>query len=190
MKDFYSISLCGCTRQLPLIPISEDMAYASFVILSDTELIVAASKELALRIPECDCILTAEAKGLALAFELSRLLGMKEFIAARKSIKSYMRGVQSVSVRSITTKGVQQLYLDGNDAAKLKGRRVCILDDVISTGESLKALEQLARNSGAEIICRAAVLAEGDAAKRSDLVYLQELPLFQKDDFGEYHPIR
>jgi len=189
MKDFYTLQLCGCERHLPFVPISEDTAFASFVILSDTELISAAAEALSRLIPECDYILTAEAKGIALSFELSRRLGMKEFIVARKGVKSYMKDVHCVSVCSITTKGEQRLYLDGGDTCKLKGKRVCIVDDVISTGESLRAIEALALSADAQVVCRAAVLAEGNAAERDDIVFLQKLPLFQKNSDGEYQPI-
>ena len=130
MKE-YSMELCGVKRTLPFIPISEEMAFASFVVLGDTEL--------AAKIGEVDAIVTAEAKGIALAYEVSKELGHKEFIVARKSTKSYMKDVVSASVHSITTAGEQHLYLDGKDADKIRGKRVCLLDDVISTGESWNA---------------------------------------------------
>ena len=177
MKE-YSMELCGVKRTLPFIPISEEMAFASFVVLGDTELVCAP--ELAAKIGEVDAIVTAEAKGIALAYEVSKELGHKEFIVARKSTKSYMKDVVSASVHSITTAGEQHLYLDGKDADKIRGKRVCLLDDVISTGESLHALECLMANASAEVVKKAAILAEGDAADRKDIVFLQKLPLFKK----------
>lgn len=182
----YEINLCGVTRTLPFIDINDTTAFASFVILGDTELIAACAPALAEQIGRVDAIVTAEAKGIALAHEISKCLGLKEFIVARKSTKSYMRDVVSVSVHSITTKGEQHLYLDGTDADKIRGKRICLIDDVISTGESLYALEQLVQSAGADIVSKAAVLAEGNAASRDDILFLQKLPLFRKVSDGEY----
>lgn len=184
----YTLELCGLQRKLPLIEISKDTAFASFVIIGDTELIERCAPALAERIGPVDAIVTAEAKGIALAYEVSRCLGLKEFIVARKSTKTYMQNVVSASVHSITTQKEQQLFLDGNDAAKIEGRRVCLMDDVISTGESLYALEFLAKTAGAKIAARAAVLAEGDAAKRDDILFLQKLPLFKRQPDGSFAP--
>ena len=177
MKE-YSMELCGVKRTLSFIPISEEMAFASFVVLGDTELVSACAPELAAKIGEVDAIVTAEAKGIALAYEVSKELGHKEFIVARKSTKSYMKDVVSASVHSITTAGEQHLYLDGKDADKIRGKRVCLLDDVISTGGSLKALDELAEQTQCTIVGQAAVLAEGDAAQRKDIIFLEPLPLF------------
>ena len=182
----YKMEVCGLKRELPFVKIKDDLAFASFVIISDTELISACAKELAAKIGEVDAVVTAEAKGIALAYEVSRLLGLKEFIVARKSVKSYMTDVVSTEVNSITTKGTQKLYLDGVEAAKIKGRKICIIDDVISTGESLKAVETLVEKAGADVIRRAAVLAEGDAASREDIIFLQKLPLFSISEDGDY----
>ena len=165
------------------------MAFASFVVLGDTELVSACAPALAKKIGNVDAIVTAEAKGIALAYEVSRQLGLKEFIVARKSTKSYMKNVVSASVHSITTAGEQHLYLDGKDADKIRSKRVCLLDDVISTGESLHALECLMENAGAEVVKKAAILAEGDAADREDIIFLQKLPLFRKLSDGEYNAI-
>ena len=179
MKE-YNMEICGVKRTLPFVDINDKMAFASFVIIGDTELIGAAAKELADRIGPVDAIVTAEAKGIALSYEVSRLLGLKEFIVARKSVKSYMKDVVSFSVNSITTKGEQHLYLDGADAAKIAGKKVCIIDDVVSTGESLNALEELMKAAEANVVKKACVLAEGDAADRDDIIFLQKLPLFAK----------
>lgn len=185
----YKMELCGVERTLPFIPISDTMAFASFVVLGDTELVSACAPLLAEKIGEVDAVVTAEAKGIALAYEISRLLGLKEFIVARKSTKSYMKNVVSASVHSITTAGEQHLYLDGLDADKIRGKRVCLLDDVISTGESLRALEVLMENAGASVVKKAAILAEGNAADRKDITFLQKLPLFQKTAENEYEPM-
>jgi len=188
----YDISICGVTRTLPLIPISDGMAFASFVIISDTELISAAAPALADQIRRqgpVEEIVTAEAKGIALAYEISRLLGLKRFIVARKSRKSYMRDAVRHEVQSITTAERQMLYLDGADAAEIRGRRVCLVDDVISTGESIAAIEALVKSAGGDVVCRAAVLAEGDAASRKDIVFLQKLPLFCRSGEDGYQPL-
>lgn len=182
----YTLEVCGCTRSLPFIHINEHTAFASFVILGDSELIQAAAQELVKKLPDVDVILTAEAKGIALAYEISRLLEHKEFIVARKSVKSYMKNPLVQSVHSITTKGEQKLYLDELDAQKLSGKRVLIIDDVISTGESLRAIEQLAMQAQGDVVCKAAVLAEGDAAMRDDIVFLKKLPLFHIEEDGNY----
>ena len=176
----YTMELCGIKRVLPFIPINEDTAFASFVVLGDTELVAACAPKLAELIGPVDAILTAEAKGIALAYEVSKCLGLKEFIVARKSEKSYMQDVVSASVHSITTAGEQHLYLDGVDAEKIRGKQICIIDDVISTGESLQSVEKLVNKFDVDIVARAAILAEGDAAKRDDIVFLGELPLIFK----------
>ncbi|HIZ78532.1 MAG TPA: adenine phosphoribosyltransferase [Candidatus Lachnoclostridium stercorigallinarum] len=190
MEHTYRLQICGTERELPLVPMDEKMAYASFVVIGDTELVELAAVQLAREIPQTDVVMTAEAKGIALAYELSRQLGLKEFIVARKSVKSYMKNTISASVHSITTKGEQHIYLDETDIRKVAGKRVCIVDDVISTGESLRAVEELAEKAGGKVVCRAAILAEGDAAKRKDILFLEELPLFEKKENGEYAPIR
>lgn len=189
MKNTYELTVCGVERTLPLIPIDENSAYASFVVIGDTELVERAAKELAGQIPPVDVVMTAEAKGIALAYEISRLLHMKEFIVARKSVKSYMRNPISASVHSITTQGEQHIYLDETDIQKVAGKRVCIVDDVISTGESLRAVEELAKKAGGDVVCRAAILAEGKAAERTDILFLGKLPLFEKMEDGDYMPV-
>jgi adenine phosphoribosyltransferase len=148
------------------------------VILGDTELVCAAAKALADRLPQGDILVTAEAKGIPLIFEVSRILGMKEYIVARKSIKAYMENPLIDEVESITTQKKQMLCLDQKDVALVKGKRVIIIDDVISTGESLRGVASLIEKAGGEIVAKAAILAEGDAAKRDDIIFLQALPLF------------
>lgn len=185
----YTLNLAGLTRTLPLVDISENTAYASFVCISDTCLVQAAAPLLAEKIQDCDVILTAEAKGIALAYEVSKCLGHPYFVVARKSVKSYMKDPIFVDVHSITTFDDQKLYLDGSDIEKLAGRKVCLLDDVVSTGGSLHALKQLCEKAGGVVTSNACLLAEGKAAKRKDLIYLEELPLFHKDAEGNYERI-
>lgn len=187
--ESYELNLCGLKRELPLIPIDEDMAYASFVILGEVELVCRSAEELSKNIEGIDYIVTAEAKGIPLAYEISRLLGLPEYIVIRKSVKTYMKEPLCEVVRSITTKGSQHLYLDEEDAEKIKGKTICIVDDVISTGESLRAIEKLMARAGANTKYKIAILAEGDAAKREDILFLDKLPLFQKNGQGEYEPI-
>ena len=180
MSDTYTLHVAGLTRELALCPVDEKLSIAAFVMFSDVELTVACAKELLGRVPEHDVLITAESKGIPLTYEMSRQSG-KPYILARKSIKVYMQKPVAVNVRSITTHGLQTLYLDSDDMAYLNGKRVLIVDDVVSTGESLAALEQLVLLAGGNIAAKATVLAEGDAANREDLIYLEKLPLFFKE---------
>lgn len=180
MKDIYTIEVAGVTRKLPIIKISDNLSIASFVILGDTEIVCAAAPEIVKRLPEVDILVTAEAKGIPLTFEISRLLNMKNYIVARKSIKPYMDSPIIDEVVSITTQKKQILVLDEQDAAFIKGKRVAIIDDVISTGESIQAIERLVEAAGGIITAKAAILAEGDAADRDDIIFLKHLPLFEE----------
>lgn len=179
MASTYKMTIAGITRELPLCPLNEKLDIAVFIMFSDVELTVACAEELIKKCPECDVILTAESKGIPLAYEMSRQLGVP-YVVGRKSVKLYMTDPISVTVKSITTAVQQTLYLSKEKAEMLEGKRVLVLDDVISTGESLKALEELVERAGGTVACKAAVLAEGDAADRDDIVYLEKLPLFFK----------
>ena len=182
MKDmYYNMTIAGCKRALPLCPISDEVYIGAFVIFGDPELTTACAEALNARAPEHDVMITAESKGIPLICEMARLQGNKRYILARKSPKLYMRNVISAEVRSITTDHVQKLCLDGDDAEYMRGKRVLVVDDVISTGESLHALEELVNRAGGKIVGRMSILAEGDATKRDDLIYLEKLPLFNKD---------
>lgn len=175
----YLLHVAGIKRKLPIVRINSRARIASFVILGDTELVIRAAAQLVKRLPrDIDYLMTAEAKGIPLAQEMSRILGLEHYINARKSKKAYMHDPLQVSVSSITTHEKQELFLDKPDAARIKGGRVVLIDDVISSGESLEGLELLAQKAGAQIIGKAAILAEGDAAKRDDIIYLEALPLF------------
>ena len=173
----YTLKVAGLTRELPLCRASEKLNIAAFVMFSDVELTVAAAAELLKKSPDFDVVLTAESKGIPLAYEMARQSG-KTYITGRKSVKLYMTDPIEINVKSITTDHVQTLYLSQEDIAKMKGRRVLIVDDVISTGESLAALEKLTEAAGGEIVGKAAVLAEGAAADRKDIIFLEKLPLF------------
>ena len=178
---YYHMTVAGLERDLPICPLNENLSIAGFVIFGDQELTVACAQELLKRAPEYDYIITAEAKGIPLAHKMARQAGDKKYILARKGPKLYMRDIFSVTVNSITTAKEQKLYLDGADAALMKGKRILVVDDVISTGESLRALEALVEKAGGEICGRMAILAEGDAQDREDLIYLEKLPLFKPD---------
>ena len=178
---FYTMNVAGLTRDLPICPVNENLYIAGFVIFGDPELTECCARELLKKAPEYDYIITAEAKGIPLAHEMARQAGDARYILARKGPKLYMQDIISVTVNSITTAKEQKLYLDGADAKRLRGKRVLIVDDVISTGESLKALEALVEYAGGEICGRMAILAEGDAQDRKDLIYLEKLPLFKPD---------
>ncbi|MGN1147961.1 MAG: phosphoribosyltransferase family protein [Lachnospiraceae bacterium] len=184
MDNYYDLSVCGMHRRLPYVDMEDGTAYASFVVISDTQLIQKAGAELAGKANHADIILTIEAKGIALAYEISRCLNMAEFVVVRKSIKPYVKSYIKDSVHSITTEGEQQIYLDEADAEKLKGRRVAIVDDVISKGESLAAAERLVVAAGGTVCAKLAILAEGKAALRTDITYLERLPLFKKEKTG------
>ena len=177
----HRMKVAGLWRDLPICKVTDSLYIAGFVIFGDQELTVACARELLKKAPEYDYIITAEAKGIPLAHEMARQAGDAKYILARKAPKLYMTDVFSSSVRSITTAKEQTLYLDGGDAALMKGKRILIVDDVISTGESLRALEVLVEKAGGNICGRMAILAEGDAQDREDLVYLEKLPLFNPD---------
>ena len=178
---YYRMKVAGLERDLPICPVTDKLYIAGFVIFGDQELTVACARELLKRAPAYDYIITAEAKGIPLAHEMARQAGDAKYILARKGPKLYMRDIFSVTVNSITTAKEQKLYLDGADAALMKGKRILVVDDVISTGESLKALEALVEKAGGIICGRMAILAEGDAQDRPDLIYLEKLPLFNSD---------
>ena len=178
MKKTYTLHVAGLIRELPIIKLTDDLSIASFVILGDTEIVSESAKELVRRLPEVDILITAEAKGIPLIYEMSKLLGMKNYVVARKSIKAYMDSPIVDEVFSITTQKKQILVLEEKYAKLIKGKRVAIIDDVISTGESLRAIESLVNTAGGTVVAKAAILAEGDAADRDDIIYLERLPLF------------
>lgn len=188
-QKYFDFELYGVKRKLPYVKIKEDLALASFVCLSDTELVGVAAPELVKRLPQVDYLVTAEAKGMCLTHEMSRIMGMKEFIVARKSKKPYMQNAVECTVYSITTQAKQTLYLDGVDAEKIRGKRVALVDDVIATGDSIRALEELAKKAGAEVVAKAAILAELESVNRPDIIYLKEHFVFRPNEDGTFTPI-
>ena len=179
VTDTYSMKIAGLDRDLPICSVSDSLDIAAFIMFSDVEVTIASAKALLEKCPDFDVLITAETKGIPLAYEMSRQSG-KKYIVARKSVKVYMNDPVSVKVKSITTEGVQTLYLSREDKDALAGKKVLIVDDVISTGESLLALEKLVFMADGDIVCKAAVLAEGGAADRDDIVFLEKLPVFPK----------
>ena len=177
----YPIEIAGVKRELPICRVNDSLYIGAFVIFGDVELTIAAARALLEKAPEYDYMITAESKGIPLVYEMARQSSQNKYLLARKSAKLYMRDVFSVSVKSITTTNVQQLFLDADDAALIKGKRVLVVDDVISTGQSLYAVEELVKAAGGEIAGRMAILAEGVARKRDDIIYLEPLPLFKAD---------
>lgn len=177
----YEIKVAGLTRSLPLCPISDTLMIGAFVIFGDVELTCACARELLKIAPEFDYMVAPEAKAIPLVHEMARQSGRNEYFLVRKKKKAYMNGVFEAVDRSITTEGEQKLYMDGADAARIKGKRILILDDVISTGGSLAAVESLVEQAEGQVVGRMAILAEGDAAKRDDILFLERLPLFSAD---------
>ena len=171
----YPIAVAGLKRDLPLFPISDELQIAAFIMLGDQELTVACASALLEKAPEYDYMLTAP-----LIHEMARQAGAARYFVARKKMKLYMGEALEVDVQSITTAGMQKLFLTEEDAALMQGRRILIVDDVISTGKSLEALEKLVEKAGGIVVGRAAVLAEGEAAERTDITFLEPLPLFNK----------
>ena len=177
----YHMHVAGLERDLPICRVNDSLYIAGFVIFGDPELTVACARELLKLAPEYDYMITAEAKGIPLIHEMARQSGAKKYFLARKGPKLYMTGVFESTVHSITTAKEQKLYLDTADAALMQGKRILLVDDVISTGESLSALEALVEKAGGIVAGKMAVLAEGDAQTRDDLIYLEKLPLFHPD---------
>ena len=180
MQEFYDITVAGVKRSLPVVPINENMSIAGCVILGDTDVVEPCARALAEKLPpETEVLVTAEAKSIPLIYEMAKVMKMPRYVIARKSVKGYMRNPIITAVNSITNMGKEQiLVVDEHDAEFIKGKKVAIIDDVISTGSSIEAIEKLVKESGGEVIARAAVLAEGDAADRTDIIYLEKIPLF------------
>ena len=181
MNSTYKLNIAGIERELQLCSLNDNLKIAAFVILGDVELTSACAAALIKKLPEHDMMITAEAKGIPLIHEMARQMNVKHYLVARKSQKLYMTEPISVEVQSITTSRKQVLYIDKNGAEMLKGKRVVIIDDVISTGESVFAVEKLVKMSGGTVVGKAAILAEGDAKYRDDIIYLEHLPLFNSD---------
>ncbi|MCH5300430.1 MAG: adenine phosphoribosyltransferase [Ruminococcus sp.] len=177
MKDTYEMTIAGLKRELPVFKVNDKLSIAAFIMFGDTEITVACAEELLKKCPDFDVLLTAEAKGIPLCYEMARQ-SKKPYVVARKGVKVYMTDPVKFQLNSITTQNTQTLYLGQEDISLLKDKRVLIVDDVISTGESLMALEEIVKSSKGNLVCQAAVLAEGDAAERDDIIFLEKLPLF------------
>lgn len=178
----YTMNIAGLDRDLPLCKVAENFYIGAFIMFGDAEITVACARELLARAPkDYDYLLTAEAKSIPLIHEMARQSGAKTYFIARKGMKVYLTDPIHVTVRSITTQREQELFLGGEDAAAMRGKRILIVDDVISTGESLRAMEELVELAGGTVAGRMAVLAEGDAQAREDIVYLEKLPVFNAD---------
>ena len=177
----YRMNIAGLERDLKVCPLNDELSIAAFILFGDVELTEACAAALLKKAPEFDVMITAESKGIPLIYAMARLAGQNRYILARKGVKVYMTNVVKCDVSSITTQHPQTLYLDGDDAAYMKGKRVLIVDDVISSGGSLLSLENLVKQAGGNIVGKMAILAEGDATKREDIIYLEKLPLFDKN---------
>lgn len=181
MKEFYEMNIAGVSRKLPLCKINDSLYIGAFIMFGDVELTQNCARELLKKAPEFDIMITAESKGIPLICEMARQAGRNEYVVARKGPKLYMKNVVYTNVNSITTAKEQILCVGQTEIDMLKGKRVLIVDDVISTGESLKAIEKLVNQVGGNIVGKMAVLAEGEAAARSDISFLEVLPLFDAD---------
>ena len=177
----YEIDIAGLRRELPICRVTDDLYIGAFVMFGDVELTVHCAEQLLKLAPEYDYLIAPEAKAIPLLYEMARQSGAEKYFLARKAAKAYMSGVFEVNVKSITTEAVQRLIIDSADAAEIRGKRMLILDDVISTGESLRAMEELVTAAGGIVAGRMAVLAEGDAIERDDIIVLAPLPLFNAD---------
>jgi adenine phosphoribosyltransferase len=181
LEKTYKINIVGLERDLPICKINDKLSIAAFVIFGDVEMTVKTAQALIQKIPDCDILISAEAKGIPLVYEMARQMSMKKYLVARKGEKLYMTNPYRVDVNSITTAHKQSLVIDRKEAEEINGKRVVIVDDVISTGESLKAVEELVKAAGGKVVAKAAILAEGDANERDDIIFLEKLPLFFND---------
>ena len=179
----YSMRIAGLERELPICKVTDDLYIGAFICFGDAELTVACARELLKLVPadSYDYLFTAEAKSIPLIHEMARQSGAEKYFIARKGPKAYMPDPIHVEDRSITTAGVQKLYLGRDDADLIRGKRILLMDDVISTGGSLHAMEELVKLAGGTVTGRVAVLAEGDAQERDDIKFLAPLPLFNAD---------
>ena len=175
------MTIAGLKRQLPLFKVADNLYIGAFIMFSDVEITKAAAAELLKKAPEFDIMVTAEAKSIPLIYEMARQAGVNDYVIARKGPKVYMENIISTEVDSITTAGIQKLVIGQKEIDMMKGKRVLIVDDVISTGESLKSIELLVNKAGGNIVGKMAVLAEGEAADRDDIIFLEKLPLFNED---------
>ena len=181
MKKTYTMEVAGLKRDLQLFAVTDDLYIAAFIMFGDVEMTVNCAAELIKKAPDHDIIVTAECKSIPLVHEMVRQMGRNNYIVARKAPKVYMENIITTDVNSITTANMQSLCLGENDVEDIRGKRVLVVDDVISTGGSLASIEYLVEKAGGTIVGKMAALVEGDAADRDDIIYLEKLPLFDKD---------
>lgn len=181
MEKYYTMNIAGLERKLELFKISDSLQIAAFILFGDVEITKAAATELLKRAPQYDIMLTAECKSIPLIYEMARQSGADNYIIARKSPKLYMENIISSKTKSITTANEQTLCIGQNEIEAIRGKRVLIVDDVISTGESLETMEKIVGLAGGNVVGKMAVLAEGGAARRDDIIFLEPLPLFDAD---------
>ena len=178
MKKTYTMEIAGLKRDLPLFPVNDNLQIAAFILFGDVEITKASAKALLEKAPEYDIMITTECKSIPLIYEMARQSGQNDYIIARKGPKVYMEDLITTNVDSITTAHTQSLCIGKAEVELMKGKKVLIVDDVISTGESLAAIEELVVKAGGNVVGRMAILAEGNAAKRDDIIFLEPLPLF------------
>lgn len=178
-KEYYELEIAGLKRKLQKFPVSDKLDIAAFILFGDVELTQACAEALLKKAPDFDYIVTPEAKSIPLAYEMSRISG-KRYIVVRKGVKVYMDRPEKVSDQSITTQKEQALYLGHEEGDLLDGKKVLIVDDVVSTGGSLAAVKELLAKFNANVVASCFPVAEGEAADRDDIIYLSKLPLFFK----------
>lgn len=180
-RETYAIEIGGVRRELPLFEVAPGLRIAVLNILGDTEVVGAAARALAgpLRERRVDVLVTAETKSIPLAHDLSRELSLP-YVVLRKHYRSYMGHALEVETHSITTGAAQTLYLDEKDREAIRGRRVAIVDDVISTGSTLEGMRDLVERAGGETVAEAALFTEGDPDAWPEVISLGHLPLFQR----------
>ncbi|HEV2359182.1 MAG TPA: phosphoribosyltransferase family protein [bacterium] len=187
-QEYYEVAVAGLRRRLPIVPISESLWIAAFVLWGDVELTNACARALTdrLRPLSFDCLVSVEAKALPLAHMVATYLSDESagryfpYAVCRKSVKGYMKEPLTVQVKSITTAAAQTLVLDGGDARRVRGKRVAVVDDVVSTGGSLRAVDELLERANAEVVARATVLLEEGGYSDPGLIFLGTLPIFTK----------
>lgn len=182
-QSTYELEIAGTVRTLPLIQVAPDTWIAYYYSLGDTEVIDRAARELAPRMSKCEIFVTTETKGIPLAHAIATYLGLKPYVVCRKEIRPFMLSPMVVRYKPITAKTEQELFMDGRDVMKIRGKRIGIVDDIVSTGETLKAMVDLVERAGGTVEAKAALLLEGE--ELSEVHHLGILPIFkQMNDAG------
>ncbi|MFW6269467.1 MAG: phosphoribosyltransferase family protein [Bacillota bacterium] len=180
-QEYYDLEISGFHRKLPVVHLKDNIWIASFVMLGDVNLVNFCAGALATKLAKIDFdyIVGPEAKVIPLLQSMATFLGNSHYVVCRKQVKGYMKDPVELEVESITTPGKQKLVLGGSDVERIKGKKVVLIDDVVSTGGTFDSMDSLMEKVGAEVIGRAAVLKEGDSYEK-DLIYLEDLPIFIK----------